>query len=168
MELRLLCIAAILVACLSAQTAAPASRAATYDAKPYWAGIVVADADASAAWYEVNLHFTITKEMNLPEHRLRIVFLDFNGFTLELIESKDSVSVKDVKNHIPALKDRDKLQGFIKLGFLVHDVDVLAAELKRKGVKLAMEPTDDPPFGTKFFLVEDNDGNVLQFFQFLK
>jgi len=151
-----------------AQTAAPVSRRTTFEAKPYWAGIAVADVDASAAWYAANLYFTITKRLNLPEHKLRIVFLDLDGFTLELIESKSSVSFEEVKRHMPALQDRDKLQGFTKLGFLVHDVDALALELKRKGVRLAMEPTNDPSFGTRFLLVSDNDGNMLQFFQQLK
>ena len=57
------------------------------------------------------------------------------------------------------------MQGYAKLGFMIRDVDKLAAELKRQGVPLRMEPTDDPPFGVRFLLVEDNSGNLLQFFQ---
>lgn len=140
----------------------------TADARPYWAGISVSDADASARWYEEKLHFGLTKKMDLPQHKLRIVFLELNGFTLELVEFKDSVSFDTARKRIPELKDRDKLRGFVKLGFLVGNVDVLAGELKRAGVKLRIELTEDRAFGNKFFLVEDPDGNVLQFFQTLK
>jgi hypothetical protein len=33
---------------------------------------------------------------------------------------------------------------------------------------LVMEPRDNRPFGQRFFLLSDNDGNLLQFFQLLK
>jgi hypothetical protein len=47
-------------------------------------------------------------------------------------------------------------------------VDALASALKGGGVKLRMEPTNDPQFHDRFLLVEDPDGNTLQFFQQLK
>ena len=147
---------------------APAVASPTADAKPYWAGLSVADADVSAKWYEEKLHFTLTRKMDLPEHKLRIRFLDLNGFTLELITFEDSVSFEAVQKRVPELKDRDKLQGFLKLGFRVSNVDVLATELKRNGVKLMVEPTDDRAFGDRFIMLKDLDGNVLQFFQELK
>lgn len=145
-----------------------AVRGSTEDARPYWAGIVVPNADATAKWYQDNLQFKFARKMDLPEHKLKIVFLELNGFNLELVELQDSVSFAAVQKQMPALKGRDQLQGFVKLGFMVKDVDALAVDLKRKGVKLRMEPTDDPPFGTRFLLVEDNAGNLLQFFQRLK
>jgi methylmalonyl-CoA/ethylmalonyl-CoA epimerase len=152
-------------AVVAAPAAPPAADRLTADAKPYWAAISVADVDASARWYQDKLHFTVTRRMELPEHQLRIAFLDLAGFTLELVEFRDSVSLATVQARIPEVTARDKLQGFLKLGFLVEDVDRLAAELERSGVSLLMEPTDDKPPGLRFFLVEDNAGNVLQFFQ---
>ncbi|HEU4732738.1 MAG TPA: VOC family protein [Kofleriaceae bacterium] len=152
-------------AVVASSTAPPVADRLTADAKPYWAAISVPDVDASARWYQDKLHFTVTRRMDLPEHQLRIVFLDLAGFTLELLELRDSVSLATVQARIPEVTAREKLQGFQKLGFLVGDVDRLAAELKRSGVTLRMEPTDEKPPGLRFFLVEDNAGNVLQFFQ---
>ncbi len=126
---------------------------------------MVANADVSSKWYQEKLGFRVKKKMDLPQHKLRIVFLDLNDFTLELIEFQDSLSVATLQKRVPELRDRDHLQGFVKLGFQIRDVDVLAAELKRSGVKLRMEPTDDREFHDRFFLVEDPDGNLLQFFQ---
>ena len=159
---------AALVASSAVLAAVPASKSTTAEVKPVWAGISVRDAEASAKWYQHNLHFEITKKMDLPEHKLGIVFMRLNGFTLELIEFRDSVSFEEAKKRVPELADRDKLQGFVKLDFQVKDVDALAGELEGHSIKLRMKPTDDPPFGQRFFLVEDNDGNTLQFFQPLK
>jgi catechol 2,3-dioxygenase-like lactoylglutathione lyase family enzyme len=155
----------LLAACAAAGP--PASSSAP-TLRPLWVGISVTDAEASARWYRDKLHFTVTRRMNLPEHKLRIVFLEREGFTVELVEFQDSVSWQSLRARLPELTDRDKLQGFRKLGFLVPDVDGLAADLERQGVMLRMKPVDDPPFGHRYFLVEDPSGNLLQFFQLLK
>jgi catechol 2,3-dioxygenase-like lactoylglutathione lyase family enzyme len=138
------------------------------DARPFWIGLSVPDAEASASWYQEKLHFTVKKRLVLPEHQLRIVFLEVNGYTIELVESKAATSFETVHKRIPQVKERDNLNGFFKVGFLVRDVDALAAELKRTGVKLISEPSDDRAFGVRHFLVEDNAGNTLQFFATLK
>ena len=139
--------------------------ASTAGAKAIWAGITVSNLDASRKWYEEKLGFKLAKSMELPEHKLRIAFLNLNGFTLELIEFQETLSIATIKNRIPEFKDRDHLQGFVKLGFRVANVDALASALKANGAKLRMEPTNDREFHDRFFLVEDPDGNTLQFFQ---
>ncbi len=140
----------------------------TASAKPVWAAIGVANLDVSRKWYQENLGFHQTRTIDSAQHKLRIAFLDLNGFTLELIEFKESVSIAAVKKRIPELTDRDHLQGFVKLGFRIANVDALAAALERSGIKLRMEPTDDREFNDRFLLVEDPDGNTLQFFQELR
>lgn len=140
----------------------------TADARAIWAGITVSNLDLSRKWYEEKLGFRLARNMDLPEHKLRIVFLELNGFTLELIEFQQSVSTATIKSRVPELKDRDHLQGFVKVGFRIANVDGLASELKAGGVKLRMEPTNDPEFHDRFLLVEDPDGNTLQFFHELR
>jgi catechol 2,3-dioxygenase-like lactoylglutathione lyase family enzyme len=144
----------------------PASGEATADARPYWIGLSVPDAEASAIWYREKLHFTIKKRLVLPEH-LRIVFLELNGYTIELVESRTATSFETVRKRIPEIRGRDNLHGFFKCGFLVSNVDALAADVKSAGVKLVSGPSDDRAFGVRQFLVEDNAGNVLQFFSTL-
>jgi len=43
--------------------------------------------------------------MDLPGHNLRIVVLELNGFTLELIEFQESVAFEAVGMKIPELMD---------------------------------------------------------------
>lgn len=165
---RRLCIACVLLVvagCAAPRSIAPRSASPTVEATAVWAGIVVARLDVSTAWYRDNLGFRLARSMDLPAYKLRIAFLELNGFTLELVEFQSSVSLATVKERIAELEDRDHLQGFAKLGFRIPDVDALASALKGRGVKLRMEPTDEPEFHDRFFLVEDPDGNTLQFFQ---
>ena len=152
----------------SERNKSPQPVTSTADAKAIWAGITVSNLEVSRKWYEEKLGFKLAKSMDLPEHNLRLAFLELNGFTLELIEFQQSVSLATVQNRIPELKDRDHLQGFVKLGFRITDVDALAATLKASRVKLRMQPTNDREFHDRFLLVEDPDGNTLQFFQELR
>lgn len=138
------------------------------DARPYWVGLSVPDAEASASWYREHLHFTVKKRLILPDRQLKIVFLELNGYSIELVENKNATSFDTVRKRVPEIKDRDNLHGVFKIGFLVGNVDGLAVELKRRGTRLVSEPSDDRAFGVRQFLVEDNAGNVLQFFQALK
>jgi catechol 2,3-dioxygenase-like lactoylglutathione lyase family enzyme len=137
----------------------------TADAKAIWAGITVANLEVSRKWYEEKLGFKLVRNLDLPEHKLRIAFLELNGFTLELIAFQQSVSLSTIQSRLPELKDRDHLQGFVKLGFRIPNVGMLASALKANGVKLRMEPTNDPEFHDRFLLAEDPDSNTLQFFQ---
>lgn len=161
-------IVAVICTLLLAGMAGAQGKGAAADLRPYWVALSVPNAEATANWYSENLAFTVTRRMSLPEHGLRIVFLEANGFHLELIESQDIVSFAAIRERLPQAKSRDRVQGYVKLGFMLEDVDALAAALKKKGIALRMEPTDDPAFGVRFFLVEDNAGNLLQFFQPLK
>jgi hypothetical protein len=81
----------------------------TASATAVWAGVTVSNLDVSRKWYEERLGFRLSKNMDLPEHKLRIAFLELNGFTLELIEFQESVSLATITNRIPELKDRDHL-----------------------------------------------------------
>ena len=92
-----------LAACFAVSSALPqlkpASREATTAARPYWIGLSVPDAEASAIWYQEKLHFTIKKRLDLPEHQLRIVFLELNGYTIELVESGTATAFDTVRTH---------------------------------------------------------------------
>jgi hypothetical protein len=101
----------------------------------------------------------------MPGSSLRISFLELNGFRLELIEFKDSVSLAAIRSKFPAVDDRAKVQGFGKLAFVVTSVGEVAASLKSKKVKFVREVTQEKDTGETWFIIEDVDGNWLQFFE---
>ena len=145
-------------------TPTPVATSPTAGAVASWAAITVTALDRSVAWYRDHLGFKPGRTIDAPKYQVRIAFLELGGFTLELIEFQQAVTPATLKARIPELEDRDHLVGFVKLGFRVADVDVLARSLEAAGITLRMKPTDDPELHDRFILVEDPDGNTLQFF----
>jgi catechol 2,3-dioxygenase-like lactoylglutathione lyase family enzyme len=134
-------------------------------ARPYLMSLSVANLDVSERWYREVMGFRETRRLNIPGTSLRISFLELNGFRLELIEFKDSVSLAAIRSKFPAVDDRAKVQGFDKLAFAVTSVGETAASLKSKKVKFVREVTREKETGETWFIIEDVDGNWLQFFE---
>ena len=133
---------------------------------PYLVGISVADVDSSIKWYEENLGFKTVKRMELPQYDLRLAFLELNGFRVELVENKKSFSIK---KYVPDYQDGSGLpQGMAKIGFLVNKIEPIAESLKKRGIPFVVELREDKEFAVKFFIILDNSGNLIQYFQKLK
>ena len=134
-------------------------------ARPYLISLSVANLDFSVRWYREMLGFREIRRLTISGSSLRISFLEMNGFRLELIEFKDSVSLAAIQSKFPAVDDRAKVQGFDKLAFAVTSVTDAAASLKSKKVKFVREVTQEKETGERWFIIEDVDGNWLQFFE---
>ena len=133
--------------------------------QPYLTAISVSNVDTLADWYRRILSFTHRKRMEFPEYELRIVFMERDGFLLELVEKRKSASLT---TRLPDLEDDVFVWGFKKLAFLVGDACEFAASLKAAGVKILFDVTEqeDWPGGkTKSFIIEDPDGNWIQFYE---
>ena len=140
-------------------------QSALATARPYLVSLSVANLDTSVRWYRDMLGFRETRRQNVPDSSLRISFLELNGFRRELIEFKDSVSSAAIRSKFPAVDDQAKVQGFGKLAFAVTNVGEVAASLKNKKVKFVREVTQDKDTGEIWFIIEDADGNWLQFLE---
>lgn len=169
---RILHVALLLVAlewpAIAAQTQESQTNTSTprFSLQPYLVSLSVAKLDESLKWYGDNLGFTVLNRKDLPEYSLRIAFIQLNGFTMEMIEFKNSVSEEDIRKAFPNVDDRAKIQGFGKLAFKVENIDAFAGRLKLKGVHFVREVQEDRElFHTKWFIVTDNSGNWIQFFQ---
>jgi catechol 2,3-dioxygenase-like lactoylglutathione lyase family enzyme len=141
----------------------PAAENPLAAARPCLLSISVANLDASVRWYGEALGFRETKRLNLPASSLRISFLEHNGFRLELIEFKDSVSLEAIRSKFPGVDDRAKVRGFGKLAFAVPKIREAASALKAK--KFVRDVTREKDTGETWFIVEDVDGNWVQFFE---
>ena len=106
-----------------------------------------------------------TRRLNVPDSSLRISFLELNGFRLELIEFKDSVSSAAIRSKFPAVDDQAKVQGFGKLAFAVTKSVRSRHRFKSKKVKFVREVMHEKDTGEIWFMIEDADGNWLQFFE---
>jgi catechol 2,3-dioxygenase-like lactoylglutathione lyase family enzyme len=124
--------------------------------------LVVSDAVKSAEWYQQNLGFHTTRKMDFPQlDSLKIIFLRWGSFELELIQKKSSLAIAK----IVAGYDQEKspVQGFAKIAFRVENVDAMADSLRGKAVRISFGPFDDETFHLRSLIIQDRDGNYLQF-----
>jgi len=132
---------------------------------PYRAAISVSNLRKISDWYQNVLGFKFSRHIDFDKYGVHIDMLELNGFGLELIEKQGA---KPKKERMPDLVDNTLLHGFTKIAFFVEDIDALADELKAKDVKVIFDITDDPDDKTSWMIIEDPDGNVIQFFAELK
>jgi hypothetical protein len=136
--------------------------------RPYLIAIVVQNVENTAAWYKEKLNFEIIKKLDFPEYdSLKIIAMKYGETELELIQKKTSFSINKFVPDYNGFSDAP-LRGFAKIAFWVHNIDKLAARLKLMNVKFYRNLYDDKSFGVRSFIIEDIDGNSLQFNQKLK
>jgi len=132
--------------------------------KPYTVGIFVSDIDKSSRWYAKVFDMKLTKELSFPEYdSLKINFLEGNDFRIEMIEKNTAFSITE---YVSDYNLNDKpLIGFFKIAFLVPDIQRIYDQLKTFNVEVLYEITEDTQFDSKFFIIKDLDGNLIQFIQ---
>jgi catechol 2,3-dioxygenase-like lactoylglutathione lyase family enzyme len=140
-----------------ATTPPPAPAAAVTGA---FFALSVADLGASARWYSERLGLKVVMES--PKHdKSAVVVLEGGGLIVELIQNDDAVPLSTAA---PAVKSNMLVHGLVKAGVIVADFDKTLALLKERGVRIAFGPY--PARGTQRanVIVEDNAGNLIQFF----
>lgn len=109
-------------------------------ARFYHVAVAVRDGNAAAKWYQDKLGFTLLNSKAYPDLGTRILFLEWNGFKLELIEDKAIKSLARRENP----PKHTRLPGMAQFSFTVDDLDKAA----------------------DFF--RDGEGNLIQLLQMLK
>ena len=127
---------------------------------PHFFALSVADVDATAQWYQENLGLHLTQEMSAPDGSARVKILEGGGLVLELLQHSQAISIK---KYVPDFNQGFLLQGIFKVGFFTDDLAGWAQRLEDKQVVFVVPSTTDAA-GRQFFIVQDNNGNLLQFF----
>ena len=131
--------------------------------KPYIAAMLVPNAEETAKWYEENLGFEIIKEVDYCNQGLKIKIVELNGFQIEIIENEESISPEKCVSKYDFSKPT--IQGFMKLSFLVDDIEYLVAKLKEKNVEFTMNLTMLKEIKAKCCLILDLNKNMIQFIE---
>ncbi|MEW6196753.1 MAG: VOC family protein [Bacteroidota bacterium] len=129
---------------------------------PSLVAIQVSNIDSSEAWYKNNLGFVIKDKKEFPDYGLKISILESNGFELELVENKKSISRSELIKNYPK---ESEVQGFAKLTFKVDNIDAADSHLKKTGVKYLfnLQKSNIPGKEHQMWLmVSDTDGNWIQ------
>lgn len=119
------------------------------------------DYDATMQWYQEKLGFKIKQEWAVPEFPgVQLAYIELNGFVIEVVETPTAFQEKKIPADLGAsLSDR----GYGHLAFLVADIDAVATELQRRGVKLVVPPTSFTDAGRRLIFIQDNNGNYIEF-----
>jgi uncharacterized glyoxalase superfamily protein PhnB len=135
---------------------------AQIDIIPYRIGIVVDNVKIAEQWYQQVLEFRTYKEMELPQYdSLRIRFMRQGNFEIELVQKHSSFSIESLQPGYDI--NARPLQGFVKVAFKVADVQGTFNRIKQRGAEIILPVTYDKEFNVDFFIIEDPDGNMLQF-----
>ena len=157
------------VICLSVAVAAgqnpPAKPAASAHLTPFttrgaFIGVSVADIDASVAWYTEKLGLAVVKRHPRVE-KSEAVVLEGGGLIVELMKHDDAVPLGKAA---PAITRNYLVHGIFKAGIVVDDFDKTIAQLKARGVPIAIGPfpaTKEQPANA---IIRDHAGNFIQFF----
>jgi|GEM_PF-5214267 len=129
--------------------------------RPYLLAISVASLDTSVNWYQDNLGFKIVRRAEAPDHTIKMVNVERDGFQIEIVENTSAISVQQ---KLPGI-DGDLVRGFKKIAFRVDDISRWASELKSKKAVFRYDIRDSASFPGKWFIIEDPDGNWIQFFE---
>jgi catechol 2,3-dioxygenase-like lactoylglutathione lyase family enzyme len=149
---------------LSAQrgSAPPAGGALLQTTGAFFA-LSVADVQASARWYTEKLGLQAV--MNVPhqaETKSAVIVLRGGGLTVELVQHDDA---RPLRTAAPAAKgDPVFVHGIFKAGVVVRDFDATVAQLRSRGVEIAMGPWPARADQPANLIIKDNAGNLIQIF----
>ena len=146
---------------LAGTYATRAQGTVTFQYEPYFSAIIVNNVDSSSAWYQSVFDLKIKNRINDTERGFRVILLESSTFSLELIENK---SWPDQKKLLADKPPGTRIQGFFKIGFKVPDMDACVKRLA--GLKIIPERIyTDAETKKRNFLINDPDGNLVQFFE---
>jgi catechol 2,3-dioxygenase-like lactoylglutathione lyase family enzyme len=130
---------------------------------PYAVTMSVQDIDASARWYVEKLGFREVQRKNYPEFKTSLVFLELNGYRVELIQDGNATSGA-TRPDPPA---HTATYGISQFAFRTTDLSQVRAELVQRSVPIVWE-FENSDLGARFLFIRDVNGNLIQFLQSLK
>lgn len=142
-----------LAACASAPPQAPGVR-------PFVVALSVADLGRSIDFYGKHFGFAEVERLAIPPEGSALVFLERDGFRIELVQIAGSAP------RVTPDPDNDaSLRGLVKLGFAVSGIDALTERLRGAGVPVIVAPFDDEVRGFRGGIVRDPDGNMIGLYE---
>lgn len=129
--------------------------------KPYSVTLSVGDIDGMSRWYQNTLEFRPISAKDYPEFKTRLIFLERDGFRIELIEdarSKAGPERPDPPRHTA-------MRGVSQFAFEVDSIEATKQQLDQRGAEFAWDLQHYPDLGVAFLFVRDPEGNLIQFIE---
>jgi catechol 2,3-dioxygenase-like lactoylglutathione lyase family enzyme len=156
--MKIACLMLSLVApiALRAESPAPAAIHAT----GAFLALSVADLDASTRWYVERLGLEVVQRPPKYDKSMAVV-LQGAGLLVELIKHDDSIPLRTAA---PAVGSNLLVHGIVKAGAIVDDFESLLAVIRARNVPIAFGPYPARADQRANVIIQDNDGNLIQFF----
>lgn len=123
-------------------------------------GVSVADLEASSRWYQEKFGLRVTMQPT-GTAEARATVLEGGGLVIELMQHSKA---RPLRTAAPGIGANYEVHGIFKAGFFVTDFDGTIAELRRRGVEIAIGPfpkRDNQPANA---IIRDDAGNYIQVF----
>jgi catechol 2,3-dioxygenase-like lactoylglutathione lyase family enzyme len=130
--------------------------------EPSFIAMVVGNIDSSVSWYERVLQVRLLSISQDSMKGFRQANLQGDGIHFELIELSQSLPQRKVLEDLPP---ETALRGVVKFGFTVNDFSQWQKHLQIEKVPIFGLPVPDAITGKTTLIVEDPDGNRIQFFE---
>ena len=146
----------LLAAGLRAQTAGPGMIGKTFFA------VNVSNADSTSRWYEEAFGLKLLKEIKTADGSAHVRIEGNDFLMVEILQAKDSRSLDECNLQ---RQQSHLLRGYFKVGIFVSDVRKAEEYFKIKGIAIRHPVFQDKETSTSSFILEDPNGNMLQFLQ---
>ncbi len=131
-------------------------------AAPAFIALSVSDLEAATAWYSEVLGLRRVRDVSSADGALRASVLSSDNVVIELIRHRSTLAADDV---LESQAHRFHLQGIVKTGLFVTDIDRLFEYLRERQVRTDERIGTDRELGLRFFIFRDPDGNRIQVFE---
>ena len=130
----------------------------TFAAQGAFIALVVTDLNASLRWYQSNLDLHLIKQGRSTRVAAETAVLSGHNIFVELIHYTDrSLAKREINDAAP-------VAGPMKVGAIVDPLgfDALTKDLQNH--RLEVRSFEDKEMACRSFIVQDSDGNLIQFF----
>ena len=157
---RLATIAIALLVSAAAGGAQQSAKSPAFPARGAFIGVSVGDLEASVRWYSEKLGLRVV--MRPPKiEKSTAVILEGGGLIVELMHHDDAVPLATAA---PSVSRNYMVHGIFKAGVIVEDFDKAIAELRARGVPIAIGPFAATAEQRANAIIRDNAGNFIQLF----
>ena len=130
---------------------------------PHAITLSVPDLDAAASWYEEKLGFRVVQRKSYPDFGTSLIFLELNGFRVELIFDKNA-KPQPPRPNPPA---HTAIYGISQFAFRTDDLYAVKRQLTARSVPIVWEFKNED-LGVQFLFIRDLNGVLIQYLEPLK
>jgi catechol 2,3-dioxygenase-like lactoylglutathione lyase family enzyme len=130
--------------------------------QPYSVTMSVPDLEAGIKWYTEKLGFKVVKRKSYPEFKTALVFMELNGYRIELIQDSNA-RVMAPRLDPPA---HTSAHGISQFTFKTDNLKQVKTDLLAQEIPIVWE-FENRELGAKFLVIRDLNQNLIFFLELI-